>query len=80
VTSIGKAADVPPVVSFLPHTLRSIFSVTSATAAVIRVRSSTTFAGKCGMNTPGGVRSGERGDYSIGAALPIHRPGKRVPR
>jgi len=25
-----------------------------------------------------GVRSGERGGHAIGAALPIHRPGKRA--
>jgi hypothetical protein len=25
-----------------------------------------------------GVRSGERGGHAIGAALPIHRPGKRL--
>ena len=27
-----------------------------------------------------GVRSGERGGHAIGAALPIHQPGKRVLR
>jgi hypothetical protein len=63
---------------------RSISGVTSATVAVIRVQSSTTFAGKGGTNPrfltnphkkkTRGVRSGERGGHAIGAALPIHRP------
>jgi hypothetical protein len=84
VTSNGNATDVPPAVNFSPM-LRSIFSITFATVAKIRVLSSTTFAGKGFTNTRSlsnlhekrsrGVRSRERGGHAIGAALSTHRPG-----
>jgi hypothetical protein len=64
------------------HTLCSISGITYATSAIIRVRSSMTFAGIDGMNThclrnlhkkkSRGVGSGEWGGHAIGATLSIH--------
>jgi hypothetical protein len=72
------------------HTRRGMSAVTSATAAVIRIRSSATFAGRGGtytrsLTTPhrkkfSGVRSGEKGGHGTGAARPVHPPAKRLSR